>query len=99
MNIELNRHEKELTVTLDGELNSATAPDFEKVISTSLKDVELLRLDFSKLSYLSSAGLRVVLVAQKIMMQRGKMVIKNANQDIMDIFSMTGFTNFLNFEN
>ena len=99
MNIELNRHEKELTVSLDGELNSATAPDFEKVISTSLKDVELLRLDFSKLSYLSSAGLRVVLVAQKIMMQRGKMVIKNANQDIMDIFSMTGFTNFLNFEN
>ena len=99
MNIELNRHEKELTISLDGELNSATAPDFEKVISTSLKDVELLRLDFSKLSYLSSAGLRVVLVAQKIMMQRGKMVIKNANQDIMDIFSMTGFTNFLNFEN
>ena len=99
MNIELNRHEKELTVSLDGELNSATAPDFEKVISTSLKDVELLRLDFSKLSYLSSAGLRVVLVAQKIMMQQGKMVIKNANQDVMDIFSMTGFSNFLNFEN
>jgi len=99
MNIELNRHEKELTISLDGELNSATAPDFEKVISTSLKDVELLRLDFSKLSYLSSAGLRVVLVAQKIMMQQGKMVIKNANQDVMDIFSMTGFSNFLNFEN
>ena len=99
MNIELNRHEKELTISLDGELNSATAPDFEKVISASLKDVELLRLDFSKLSYLSSAGLRVVLVAQKIMMQQGKMVIKNANQDIMDIFSMTGFSNFLNFEN
>ena len=99
MNIELNRHEKELTISLDGELNSATAPDFEKVISTSLKNVELLRLDFSKLSYLSSAGLRVVLVAQKIMMQQGKMVIKNANQDIMDIFSMTGFSNFLNFEN
>ena len=99
MNIELNRHEKELTISLDGELNSATAPDFEKVISASLKDVELLRLDFSKLSYLSSAGLRVVLVAQKIMMQQGKMVIKNANQDVMDIFSMTGFSNFLNFEN
>ncbi len=99
MNIELNRNEKELTISLDGELNSATAPDFEKVISTSLKDVELLRLDFSKLSYLSSAGLRVVLVAQKIMMQQGKMVIKNANQDVMDIFSMTGFSNFLNFEN
>ena len=99
MNIELNRNEKELTISLDGELNSATAPDFENVISTSLKDVELLRLDFSKLSYLSSAGLRVVLVAQKIMMQQGKMVIKNANQDVMDIFSMTGFSNFLNFEN
>ena len=99
MNIELNRNEKELTISLDGELNSATAPDFEKAISTSLKDVELLRLDFSKLSYLSSAGLRVVLVAQKIMMQQGKMVIKNANQDVMDIFSMTGFSNFLNFEN
>ena len=99
MNIELNRHKKELTISLDGELNSATAPDFEKAISTSLKDVELLRLDFSKLSYLSSAGLRVVLVAQKIMMQQGKMVIKNANQDLMDIFSMTVFSNFLNFEN
>ena len=99
MNIELNRNEKELTISLDGELNSATAPDFEKVISTSLKDVELLRLDFSKLSYLSSAGLRVVLVAQKIMMQQGKMVIKNANQAVMDIFSMTGFSNCLNFEN
>lgn len=99
MDIKLSRNEKELTISLIGELNSATAPDFEKVISTYLKDVELLRLDFSKLSYLSSAGLRVVLVAQKIMMQQGKMVIKNANQDIMDIFSMTGFTNFLNFEN
>ena len=99
MNIELNRNEKELTISLDGELNSATAPDFEKVISTSVKDVELLRLDFSKLSYLSSAGLRVVLVAQKIMMQQGKIDIKNANQDVMDIFSMTGFSNFLNFEN
>ena len=99
MNIELVRNDNELIIKLDGELNSDTASSFEHIISTSLKDVKILKLDFEKLSYLSSAGLRIILVAQKIMNEQGEMIIQNVNKKIMDIFEMTGFINILHFEN
>ena len=89
---------KQLSIALIGELNSITAPDFDQVIRDSLKDVTSLVLDFTKLEYLSSAGLRVLLMAQKIMSAQGDMVIKNANKQILDIFEMTGFANILNVE-
>ena len=89
---------KQLSIALIGELNSITAPDFDQVIRDSLKDVTSLVLDFTKLEYLSSAGLRVLLMAQKIMSAQGDMVIRNVNKQILDIFEMTGFANILNVE-
>ena len=87
-----------LTIVLEGELNTITAPDLEKVIKDNLSNIKLLVLDFGKLEYLSSAGLRVLLIAQKIMDNQGKMIVKNVNSTIMDIFEMTGFSNILSFE-
>ena len=87
-----------LTIVLEGELNTITAPDLEKVIKDNLSNIKLLVLDFGKLEYLSSAGLRVLLIAQKIMDSQGKMIVKNVNSTIMDIFEMTGFSNILSFE-
>lgn len=98
MEILLTKNEKELTITLDGELNSLTAPELDKVIGSSLNDVTSLIFDLEKLTYLSSAGLRVILIAQKIMLKQGKMLIKNVNDDVYDIFDITGFTTILDIE-
>ena len=87
-----------LTITLEGELNTVTAPELEEVISNSLKLVETLIFDFSKLEYLSSAGLRVLLIAQKIMSKQGDMIIRHANKNILDIFNITGFSSVLTLE-
>ena len=87
-----------LTIVLEGELNTNTAPELEKVIKANLSNINDLVLDFAKLDYLSSAGLRVLLIAAKIMDSQGKMIVKNVNQTIMDIFKMTGFTNILTIE-
>ena len=99
MNITKQLNNKELTLSLEGELNSVTAADFESVIKNDLGNVESLIIDLAKLSYLSSAGLRVLLVAQKIMTKNGKMVIRHVNEDVMDIFSLTGFSAVLDIEN
>ena len=89
---------KQLTIQLVGELNTVTAPEFDKVIKDDIKGVSTLILDFAKLDYLSSAGLRVLLLAQKTMNQQGNMVVRNVNSQILDIFEMTGFTNILTIE-
>ena len=68
------------------------------VLKTSLEGIDKLTLDFSGLSYLSSAGLRVVLLAQKYMSKHGKMIVKNVNETIMDVFEVTGFTDILTIE-
>lgn len=99
MNITKQLNNKELTLSLEGELNSVTAADFESVIKNDLGNVESLIIDLAKLSYLSSAGLRVLLVAQKIMNKNGKMVIRHVNEDVMEIFSLTGFSAVLDIEN
>lgn len=99
MKIDLERNNDTLIIYLDGELNSLSAPDLEDVISTSLKDVKTLILDFSKLVYISSAGLRVVLIANKIMMKQGSMKVRHISKDIEDILDVTGFLNFLDIEN
>lgn len=99
MEIKKLENGQELTISLEGELNTITAPQLEEVISSSLKGITSLIFDFQGLNYLSSAGLRVLLVASKIMNKQGKMVIKNVNEEIIDIFEMTGFINILNVEN
>ena len=98
MKIEKQLNKSELIIKLSGELNSTTAPDFEKVIKNDLNSVESLIIDCQDLAYMSSAGLRVLLVAQKIMNQQGTMVLRHVNESIKDIFDITGFLNILTIE-
>ena len=98
MEILTNLEEKKLTVTLEGRLDTTTAPSLEKTLKDSLNDVEELVFDFEKLEYISSAGLRVLLAAEKVMKKQGSMVIKHVNSEIMDIFEITGFTDILTIE-
>lgn len=88
----------ELTLALVGELNTATYTVLEEVVSKSLGGIKTLIFDFKDLSYVSSAGLRVLLVSKKIMDKQGKMIVRNVNQSIMDIFEITGFATILDFE-
>ncbi len=84
-----------LTIVLKGELNTITSRDLENEISTSLNGIKKLVLDFTDLVYISSSGLRVLLVAQKIMLKQGEMIVLNVNEDVMDIFTITGFKDIL----
>lgn len=87
----------ELTIALDGRLDTTTAPELEAELG-GLKDVKALVMDMSKLVYISSAGLRVLLKAQKIMNKQGSMKVKNISQEIREIFEVTGFDELLNIE-
>ena len=83
---------------LSGRLDTTTAPQLEQELKGSLNGVTDLILDFADLSYISSAGLRVLLSAQKIMNKQGSMVIHNANETVMEIFEVTGFSDILTIE-
>ena len=87
-----------LTVTLDGRLDTSTAPALEKTLKESFDGVSELTLDFAGLEYISSAGLRVLLSAQKTMNKQGSMKLKNVNETIMEIFEVTGFSDILTVE-
>lgn len=87
-----------LVVSVIGEINSFTAPELEEVIKNDLKGVKSLVFDFKEVEYLSSAGLRVLLVAQKIMSKQGKMSLRNVNKSVMEVFEITGFSNILDIE-
>lgn len=88
----------ELTLTVVGELNTSTYGELEQVVSSSLNGIKTLIFDFAKLDYISSAGLRILLMSKKIMDKQGKMIIRHANQSVMEIFEITGFANVLDFE-
>ena len=98
MTIEKNLNGTELTVTIAGRLDTTTAPQLEAEFKQSLGGVEKLTLDFANLEYLSSAGLRVLLAAQKTMNKQGEMIIKNVNETINEIFEVTGFIDILTVE-
>lgn len=98
MTIEKNVNGTELTLTLVGRLDTTTAPHLETEIKQSAEGVEKLVLDFTALEYLSSAGLRVLLAAQKTMNKQGEMIIKNVNGTINEIFEVTGFVDILTIE-
>ncbi len=87
-----------LNIALDGRLDTTTAPQLEAEISGGLEGITNLTIDMAKLVYVSSAGLRVLLKAQKIMNKQGKMTVKNASQEIKEIFEVTGFDELLNIE-
>lgn len=84
-----------LRIALEGRLDTNTAPQLETELKTSLSGVTELELDFSGLEYISSAGLRVLLAAQKTMSRQGKMTIRNVNETIMEVFEITGFVEIL----
>lgn len=88
----------ELTIALEGRLDTTTAPELEKEIKAGLDGVNELTLDFAKLDYISSAGLRVLLSAHKTMSKQGGMKVVNVNEMVMEVFEVTGFNDILNIE-
>ena len=98
MTIEKKLNGAELTVTITGRLDTTTAPQLEAEFKQSINGIEKLVLDFANLEYLSSAGLRVLLAAQKAMNKQGEMVIRNVNQTVNEIFEVTGFIDILTIE-
>ena len=84
-----------LTIALEGRLDTNTAPQLDAELKSSLGGVTELTLDFEKLVYLSSAGLRTVLFAQKQMNRQGSMKVCHVNETIMEVFKLTGFSNIL----
>ena len=98
MTIEKNLNGTELTIAITGRLDTTTAPQLEAEFKQSITGVEKLVLDFATLEYLSSAGLRVLLAAQKVMNKQGEMIIKNVNDTINEIFEVTGFIDILTIE-
>jgi anti-sigma B factor antagonist len=98
MNISKKQDGNNLTINLEGRLDTTTAPQLEEELKTSLDGVSDLFFDLESLDYISSAGLRVLLSAQKIMNRQGTMVIKNVKPEIMEIFEVTGFVDILTIE-
>lgn len=98
MTIEKNIDGAQLTISLSGRLDTTTAPLLEAELKRSIGGVESLVLDFSALEYLSSAGLRVLLAAQKVMNKQGKMVVRGVNETIAEVFEITGFSDILTIE-
>ncbi len=98
MNITEKKNGNELCISLEGRLDTTTAPELEKVLSGSLDGVTELTFDMSALDYLSSAGLRILLGAQKRMNKQGSMKVTNVNETIMEIFEVTGFADILTIE-
>ena len=98
MTINKTKNDNKLTIALEGRLDTSTAPQLENELRTELAGVEDLTFDLKDLAYVSSAGLRVLLFAQKTMNKQGKMVIRNANDDLMEIFEVTGFSDILTIE-
>ena len=87
-----------LTLALEGRLDTTTAPELEQVIRAELDKADALVLDFGKLEYISSAGLRVLLSAHKAMARKGGMKVVHANEMVMEVFEVTGFSDILTVE-
>lgn len=98
MNIIKSANGTELTMAIVGRLDTVTAPEFEAELKASIGGVESLILDLAELEYTSSAGLRIILMAQKIMNKQGKMIVRNVNESVMEVFDITGMADFMTFE-
>ncbi len=95
LNIKKELEGEKLTISLEGRLDTVTAPELEAELKDSLDPVKELVLDMAELEYISSAGLRVLLTAQKNMNQKGSMKLINVNETVMEIFDVTGFVDIL----
>ena len=98
MNIVKTQENQSLPLQLEGRLDTTTAPALEQELKDSLNGITHLVLDMEQLAYLSSAGLRVILAAQKQMNKQGQMVVRHVNDTIMEVFNLTGFSDILTIE-
>ncbi|MBP0972909.1 MAG: STAS domain-containing protein [Oscillospiraceae bacterium] len=98
MTITKTKKDKHLTLALEGSLDKTTAADLEAVISNELDGIQSLTFDMSGLEYISSAGLRALLFAQQTMSGQGSMTVKNCSDVVMEIFTVTGFTEVMNIQ-
>lgn len=98
MTITKNQNGSALEIALEGRLDTMTAPELEAELNKSLEGAESLTLDFSKLDYISSAGLRVLLSAHKAMSGKGGMKVTNVNEIVQEVFEVTGFADILTIE-
>ena len=98
MTIEKSLNNTQLTLSVIGRLDTSTAPQLEKVIGEDLNNVTELIIDCKALEYVSSAGLRIILKAQKKMSAVGSMKVVNVNEPIMEVFEITGFSDILTIE-
>jgi anti-sigma B factor antagonist len=100
MTMTINKSQKDntLCINLEGRLDTMTAPELEAELNQSLGSVNELIFDFSKLDYISSAGLRVLLSAHKTMRTKGGMKVVNVNEIVKEVFDVTGFADILDIE-
>ncbi|WP_173366542.1 MULTISPECIES: STAS domain-containing protein [unclassified Fibrobacter] len=98
MQIVKTQQDATLTLALEGRLDTLTSSQLDAEIQGKLDGITSLVFDFAKLAYISSAGLRILLAAQKVMNKQGSMVIKNAGPEIREIFDVTGFSDILTLE-
>ena len=98
MNIVITQEGNKLTIALEGRLDTMTAPELDQELRSSLEGIQELVVDMAQLEYVSSAGLRVLLSAQKVMNKQGEMVVRNVSEQIMEVFEVTGFTDILNIQ-
>ena len=98
LTINKNVENGKAVLALEGRLDTVTAPELENAVKEIVPGLTGLTLDFTKLDYISSAGLRVLLSAQKVMSAQGEMKLCNVSDTVMEIFEVTGFTDILNIE-
>ncbi|MBO4890922.1 MAG: STAS domain-containing protein [Lachnospiraceae bacterium] len=98
LNIEKKVEGSRIDIALEGRLDTTTAPELEEVVKAELAGKDSLVFDLAGLEYISSAGLRVLLSAQKIMNNQGSMVVKNTSEEVNEIFEVTGFADILTIE-
>lgn len=98
MKINTQKEGTQLVVAIEGRLDTTSAPQLEDALKDTLAGIEKLVMDFTSLEYISSAGLRILLSTQKVMNKQGKMVIRNANDVVKEVFDMTGFSDILTLE-
>ena len=98
MTITTSREGEKMQIVLEGRLDTTTAPQLEVELKRSISGITELIFDFGGLEYISSAGLRVLLAAQKVMNKQGSLTIRNVNSVVMEVFEITGFVDILTIE-
>ena len=99
MEVKFDKQDSTLTVAISGNIDTVTAPELDAKLQENLSGIKTLILDFAAVDYISSAGLRVILMTNQLVEDvEGDMTVKNVNEDVRDVFEMTGFDSLLNLE-